>query len=243
MGEPGRELGGHRDSSERMERSEGHGSGNGAWIRNRSRCIGITADTTRIATDMRTVSMSWRSIRCRRTRTCRWAGFWTVRRVEREGRESDVAFWSRYVTHYLIGKSLRGKRALFQFLSKEQITNLLPDFDALAPVDGIFKPRSLRNRSVRREVASRHRENREFRGNRVSLVPPKPQKACQCVFAERFKLSSASLRSVSLSNLSALASSRRYVLSANRIADLRGLFDAAAQLQCSHSVVCDRDDF
>lgn len=62
-----------------------------------------------------------------------------MRRVERQAKESNVAFWSRYVTHYLCGKSLRGKRALFQFLSKEQLANLLPDFDALAPVDGIVQ--------------------------------------------------------------------------------------------------------
>lgn len=40
------------------------------------------------------------------------------------------------MTHYIFGKSFPGKRKLFRFIPKENLTALLPDFDALAAVDG-----------------------------------------------------------------------------------------------------------
>ena len=150
-----------------------------------------------------------------------------------------VAFWSRYVTHYIFGKSLPGKRKLLQFIPKENLTALLPDFDASAAVDGTKWIWSLRERGVRRQGSAFHRENRQFRGERIYWIPLQREKDLQCVHSELAELSAASFRSLPLPNLSDFASCRRYFLSANGIAHLRRLFDAGAELQRADSRLCD----
>lgn len=77
------------------------------------------------------------------------------------------------------------------------------------------KPRSLTRRGLRREGAAVDREDRELRGDRVSLVFAKAEKAGQRVFAQSAEPSAAPLRSVSLSSLSSLASCGRHLLPAN----------------------------